>query len=91
MADNDPYPLTEAQQTAPCSRAWEETHRQREGMSSGRAVAADRDEMLLQAQIERDRMVQKILLCNCTWPVVIYRNGDGHEVTCPVHVPLGDR
>lgn len=45
-----------------------------------------------EASMERRRRLvalQRVVdLCNCTWPLDIMRNGDGHADDCPAHNPL---
>lgn len=45
----------------------------------------------LEAEYERRRMVEKITRCTCSWPLVRYRNGDGHDSKCPAHTPFEKR
>lgn len=46
-----------------------------------------------QARAERRRMLadlrRVVRVCECEWPIVKYRNGDGHHDECPAHRPLG--
>ena len=50
---------------------------------------------LREARIKREQIVAElrrvVRLCNCRWPLVKYRNGDGHHETCPAHLPLAAR
>lgn len=41
-----------------------------------------------EAAYERQRIIEKLARCSCSWPVVRYRNGDGHASNCPAHVAL---
>lgn len=37
----------------------------------------------------RLKALRKVVeMCNCTWPLDVMRNGDGHADDCPAHKPL---
>lgn len=38
-----------------------------------------------------DDLTRVFNLCNCLWPIQKYRNGDGHNPSCPAHVPMGSK
>lgn len=42
-------------------------------------------------QLMLERLTKLVEQCNCLWPIVKYRNGDGHADNCPAHVPLGSK
>lgn len=61
------------------------------------ALDAEREKRMAKAAAAFERRkrlteLQRVIdLCDCLWPVVVYRNGDGHDPSCPAHRPLGSR
>lgn len=49
---------------------------------------ADRAE---EAKDRRQAQIRHLLLCECLWPLTVYRNGSGHDDTCPVHLAYLER
>lgn len=49
----------------------------------------------LEAAQERSRRLKAlrdvVKMCDCTWPLDVMRNGDGHADDCPAHVLLSSR
>jgi hypothetical protein len=43
------------------------------------------------AEDERRRIIEQLEACTCEYPLVRYRNGDGHRSDCPAHTELIDR
>jgi hypothetical protein len=52
-------------------------------------MAKTRHQQAAKTRKRRLKELRKVVeLCNCTWPLDVMRNGDGHADNCPAHKPL---
>lgn len=66
---------------------WDQRHADAEAERE-RVAAARKTLQLEAAKVQRDEMLVTIANCECAWPVVQLRNGDGHADDCPAHREL---
>lgn len=66
---------------------WDQRHADAEAERL-RVIAARKTLQLEAAKVQREEMLTTIGKCECAWPVVTLRNGDGHHADCPAHKEL---